>query len=188
MNERYGAHIVNYADDFVICCRGKADEALEAMREIMERLKSDGEREEDHVCRVPEETSTFWATRSDGATRSRRVGPIWARDRRRRGFKRLLEYDPRARPPQTMPGLDADEVVLGLNRELRGWSNYFSWGQSARLSGAGSPTPRTAPSVVLQEAQGPRQRMRPVLRTTTCTRLGLVRLPALTRNLPWAKA
>ncbi len=31
------AHIVNYADDFVICCRGTADEAMTAMRGMMAR-------------------------------------------------------------------------------------------------------------------------------------------------------
>src|SRR5436305_10420696 len=36
---RLDAHIVNYADDFVICCRGSADEALSAMRDMMSKLK-----------------------------------------------------------------------------------------------------------------------------------------------------
>ena len=30
--QRLGARIVNYADDFVICCRGTADEAMRVMR------------------------------------------------------------------------------------------------------------------------------------------------------------
>src|SRR5262249_47668452 len=33
------ARIVNYADDFVICCRGTAEKAMQAMRSMMERLK-----------------------------------------------------------------------------------------------------------------------------------------------------
>src|ERR1700735_3532343 len=32
---RLDAHIVNYADDFVICCRGSAVEALPVMRAMM---------------------------------------------------------------------------------------------------------------------------------------------------------
>ncbi|MCP3997097.1 MAG: group II intron reverse transcriptase/maturase, partial [bacterium] len=36
---RFRAKIVNYADDFVICCRGSAEEAMIAMRQIMGRLK-----------------------------------------------------------------------------------------------------------------------------------------------------
>jgi hypothetical protein len=36
---RLEAHIVNYADDFVICCRGSAAEAMTVMRDMMARLK-----------------------------------------------------------------------------------------------------------------------------------------------------
>ena len=37
--KRLGAKIVNYAYDFVICCRGTADEAMLVMRSMMSRLK-----------------------------------------------------------------------------------------------------------------------------------------------------
>jgi hypothetical protein len=33
------AYIVNYADDLVICCRDRAEEALVKMRDIMTKLK-----------------------------------------------------------------------------------------------------------------------------------------------------
>jgi RNA-directed DNA polymerase len=45
--ERWKAYIVNYADDLVICCRVVANEALAAMRAMMSKLKSNGEREQD---------------------------------------------------------------------------------------------------------------------------------------------
>ena len=45
--KRLHAHIVNYADDFVICCRATADEALAAMREHDVEAEVDGERDED---------------------------------------------------------------------------------------------------------------------------------------------
>ena len=37
--QRWSAHIVNYADDFVICCKGQVHEAMDAMRGMMEKLK-----------------------------------------------------------------------------------------------------------------------------------------------------
>jgi hypothetical protein len=36
---RLNARIVNYADDFVICCRGQADEAMTTMRAMMQKLR-----------------------------------------------------------------------------------------------------------------------------------------------------
>jgi hypothetical protein len=37
--KRLKAYIINYADDLVICCRGRADEALILMRNMMSKLK-----------------------------------------------------------------------------------------------------------------------------------------------------
>ena len=45
--KRLQAYIVNYADDLVICCRGKAEEALDTMRNMMIEAEADGERKED---------------------------------------------------------------------------------------------------------------------------------------------
>jgi RNA-directed DNA polymerase len=51
---RFNARIVNYADDFVICCKGQADEAMTAMREIMGRLKLTVNEEKTRLCDLPE--------------------------------------------------------------------------------------------------------------------------------------
>jgi len=39
LESRLQAKIVSYADDYVICCKGSADEALVEMRKMMVRLK-----------------------------------------------------------------------------------------------------------------------------------------------------
>ena len=65
---RLDAHIVNYADDFVICCRGTASEAMTAMRAMMSRLRLTVNETKTRRCRVPEETFDFWVTRSAGVS------------------------------------------------------------------------------------------------------------------------
>ena len=57
--QRLDAHIVNYADDFVICCRGTADEAMTAMRAMMSKLRLTVNETKTRLCRVPEETFDF---------------------------------------------------------------------------------------------------------------------------------
>ena len=54
-----GAYIVNYADDFVICCRGNAVPAMRIMRQMMARL--DLTVNEDKTClrHLPEESVDF---------------------------------------------------------------------------------------------------------------------------------
>jgi hypothetical protein len=56
---RFRAKIANYADDFVICCRGSADKAMAAMRIMMQKLKLTVNEEKTHLCRVPEESFDF---------------------------------------------------------------------------------------------------------------------------------
>ena len=51
--KRLDAHIVNYADDFVICCRrGNADEAMAAMRAMMSRLKLTVNERKTRICQL----------------------------------------------------------------------------------------------------------------------------------------
>ena len=51
--------IINYADDFVICCRGTADEAMTVMRTMMSKLKLTVNEQKTRFCRLPEETFDF---------------------------------------------------------------------------------------------------------------------------------
>ncbi len=55
LSRRWSARIVNYADDFVICCKGRADEALESMRRMMATLKLTVNEDKTHLCRIPQE-------------------------------------------------------------------------------------------------------------------------------------
>src|SRR5262249_21846939 len=56
---RFDAHIVNYADDFVICCRGQADEAMTAMRGMMSKLRLTVNETKTRLCRGPDEPFDF---------------------------------------------------------------------------------------------------------------------------------
>src|ERR1700726_3126790 len=57
--KRLEAYIVNYADDFVICCRGRAEEALATMRGMMSKLKLTVNEKKTRVCYLPEEKFDF---------------------------------------------------------------------------------------------------------------------------------
>ena len=100
--KRLQARIVNYADDFVICCRGTADEAMAAMRNMMATLKLTVNETKTHVCRLPEETFDFLGYTFGRCYSPRRAEPISARGRRRRrssDFARDQRDDRRATRP-----------------------------------------------------------------------------------------
>ena len=55
LEQSLGSRIVTYADDLVILCRrGKAEEALQRLRELMGRLKLTVNEEKTRICKVPE--------------------------------------------------------------------------------------------------------------------------------------
>ena len=55
LEQSLGTRIVTYADDLVILCRkGKAEEALQRLREIMGKLKLTVNEEKTRICKVPE--------------------------------------------------------------------------------------------------------------------------------------
>jgi len=125
------ALIVNYADDFVICCRGCADEAMAQMRTMMERLKLTVNERKTRLCRLPEETFDFLGY-TFGRNYSPRTGGAYL------GLKpsgkkisslceEISELTRRA-----CTGLSVEEQVGRLNRKLRGWSNYFRLGTITR--------------------------------------------------------
>jgi group II intron reverse transcriptase/maturase len=78
---RLGAHIVNYADDLTILCRGTAEEAMNAMREMMRRLKLTVNEEKTRLCRVPD-TSFDFLGYTFGRCYSPKTGRSWISSRR----------------------------------------------------------------------------------------------------------
>ena len=80
----FRAHVVNYADDFVVLSRGYADEALAWTRRIMTRLGLTVNEAKTTVRDARQERFDFLATASDRTTIGRMATGIWGRVRRRR--------------------------------------------------------------------------------------------------------
>ena len=187
-DRRWSAHIVNYADDFVICCRRGADEALDAMRSLMTKLKLTVNDDKTHVCRLPQERFDFLGY-TFGRCYSPKTGRAYIGTRpSAKSIKRVvtsISQETEAR----RAFMDAETVVGRLNRKLTGWANYFCLGPV-------SPAYKAIHSHVTQR-----------LRRWLCKKhkvrgkglsrypnqylhekLGLVHLPSRTRDLPWANA
>ena len=184
-----GSRIVIYADDLVILCRrGKAEEALQHLCEIMGRLKLTVNEEKTRVCTVPDETFDFL-----GFTFGRMYSPRTGQARlgyrpSKQSIKRMVRQI-HALTAEAMGWQETTALVGRLNRMLRGWANYFQVGSVSRAY-------RALDSYT-------KMRLRRWLRNKHKVRrsggtaypdvylyemLGLVRLSCLERNVPWAKA
>jgi len=125
--ERYQSCIVNYADDFVILCRRGADEAMAAMRGIMERLKLTVNETKTRLCRVPDETFDFLGY-TYGRLYSRRTGRAYLGVRPAdKKVERICQAVSDVTTRKSA-GRSEEETVGRINEKLRGWANYFSLG------------------------------------------------------------
>ena len=186
--QRFQARIVNYADDFVICCRGTAEQAQAAMRSMMERLKLTVNETKTKLCRVPEETFDFLGY-TFGRCYSPQTGRAYLGTRPAKKKIRKLCESLGEQTSRRFLLLDAEEIVARLNRQLRGWANYFCLGPVSQAY-------RAVDSYVTNRLRRWLCKKHKVPGAGTSRfpdeylyhELGLIRLPTLTRNLPWAKA
>ena len=123
-----GSRIVNYADDLVILCRrGKAEEALQRLREIMGKLKLTVNEEKTRICKVPEGEFDFLGY-TFGRMFSARTGKAYLGYRpSRKSIKRMVE-NVHALTTRSWTWQETTELVGRLNRSIRGWANYFQVG------------------------------------------------------------
>src|SRR5882762_4111252 len=186
--QRLRAVLVNYADDLVICCKGTADLAMQTMREVIKKLQLEVNEDKTRICRVPEESFDFLGY-TFGRCYSRKTGKAYLNSRpSKKSIKRICDAI-RGETGQHTTTLSAEKLVKQLNFKLTGWANYFHLGpvskayqvvdahtnyrlrkwlcRKHRVQGKGG---NRFPDQYLYET------------------LRLVRLPGLTRNLPWAKA
>ena len=124
---RLDAHIVNYADDFVICCRGTADEAMTVMRGMMSKLKLTVNETKTRLCRLPEETFDFLGY-TLGRNHDRRTGAPYLGPRPSSKKIQRLCREISAITTRRTTWLEVDEQIGRINAKLRGWSNYFRIG------------------------------------------------------------
>jgi RNA-directed DNA polymerase len=124
---RLDAHIVNYADDFVICCRGTAAEALTVVQDMMARLKLTINQAKTRLCRVPDESFAFLGY-TLGRCYSPKTGRAYIGTRPSSKKIQTLCAAIREQTSRSWTFLDTEEMVARLNRMVVGWANYFCLG------------------------------------------------------------
>ena len=125
-SEAFRAHVVAYADDFVILSRGRAAEALAWTKAVMTKLGLTLNEAKTSLRNARQERFTFLGYS---------FGPHWYKANgqwylgtspSKKSVQRLkAKVANLLTPGHTEPW---EEVRDTLNRSLRGWSNYFAYG------------------------------------------------------------
>jgi RNA-directed DNA polymerase len=128
--EQFQAHIVNYADDFVILSRGKAKESLEWTRGVLGRLDLTLNEKKTSIRNARQERFDFL-----GYTFGPHINP--------RDGGAYIGYSPSNKSVgrikqkvgellERRNGAPWEEVCQKLNQKLRGWRQYFNCGSKGR--------------------------------------------------------
>ncbi len=188
LEARLQARIVNYADDFVICCRGTDEQAMEAMRAMMQRLKLTVNEEKTGRCRIPQAHFDFLGY-TFGRCFSAKTGRAYiGTSPSKKSIKKVCRTISEATSRRWLLK-DAEERVATLNRILVGWANYFHLGPVSKAYRAvDSHASERLRRWLRKKHQWPGQGTARYPDEHLYEELGLQRLPVRTRDLPWAKA
>jgi group II intron reverse transcriptase/maturase len=124
---RLNAHVVVFADDFLLCTRGTASKAMVAMRRVMNQLKLTVNESKTRICRLPDETFDFLGYQF-GGSHDPDTGEFSIEIRpSTRSIARITRAIRDATSRRWLP-TDIDARVTRLNQILQGWANYFCLG------------------------------------------------------------
>ena len=185
---RLNAHIVNYADDLTILCRGTAEEAMNAMREMMGRLKLTVNEEKTRLCSVPDSSFDFLGY-TFGRCYSPKSGRAYIGTRpAKKSIAKVRRAISALTNRSRLPIHPAVEVAE-LNRLLTGWANYFCLGAvSKAYRGIDTHVRTRLRRWLCKRHKTPGRGIARFPDEHLYQKLGLKRLSPTTRNLPWAQA
>ena len=124
------AHLVRYADDFVVVCRNDVEEPLKVVRHVLDRLGLSLNEAKTHIVDATEASFTFLGftlQMSRGAKTGKPYPNVRPADTSRKRIKaRLTDLTQR-----NLTAIALSDLVGTVNRSLRGWVNYFHYRNSS---------------------------------------------------------
>ena len=128
------AHLVRYADDFVVLCRQDVEEPLKVVRHVLTQLGLSLNEAKTHIVDATEASFTFLGftlQMSRGAKTGKPYPNVRPADTSLKNIKAKLT----ALTQRKLTAIPLSDIVGNINRRLRGWVNYFHYRNSSQAMG-----------------------------------------------------
>jgi RNA-directed DNA polymerase len=134
LRDKLKAHIVRYADDFVVMCKEGVEEPLNVVRHLVERLGLSLSEAKTHIVDANAASFNFLGftlQMSRGAKTGKPYPNVRPADKSLKKIKaRLTELTGRH-----LTAIPLSDIVANVNRSLSGWANYFHYRNSSVAMG-----------------------------------------------------
>jgi len=186
--QRFGAEIVNYADDFCVFGKAPAAEMLAAVKRIMGVLKLPVNARKTRCLRCPEEPFEFLGYRI-GWNWRRTNGSRYVGNRPSKASVQDICHRISEKTDRKSVWMDTEAKVAELNRMISGWANYFSLGQvSPAYKSIDRHTTRRLRRWLCHKHKVKSGRYVRFPDARLRRDFGLIHLERRTKTFPWAKA
>jgi RNA-directed DNA polymerase len=131
LKDKLKAHLVRYADDFVVLCRGDVQEALKVVRHILSRLDLSLNEAKTHIVDATAAGFDFlgFSIRMSRGMRTGKPYPhVCPSDKSLMRIKTKLTH----LTGRELTPIALAKIVGSVNRSLNGWANYFHYRNSNR--------------------------------------------------------
>ncbi len=130
MKGKLQAHLVRYADDFVVMCRKDVEEPLKVVRHVLDRLGLSLNEAKTLIVDATEASFNFLGftiQMSRGARTGKPYPNVRPADKSLKKIKARLT----ALTGRELTPIALSDIVGNVNRSLRGWANYFHYRNSS---------------------------------------------------------
>lgn len=132
LKSRLQAHIVRYADDFVVLCRKDVEEPLKLIRQVLARLELTLNETKTHIVDATQASFRFLGF-DIRISRGRRTGKLYPHVRPSEKSLKAIKTKLTALTQRNLTPIALDQIVGSVNRSLRGWVSYFHYRNSNQV-------------------------------------------------------
>jgi RNA-directed DNA polymerase len=131
VQERYGARLIRYADDFVVLCSGPTEKILRGIRIVLAGLRLRLNEEKTRVVDARERSFNFLGFTVQAVTNPK-TGKTFPLIRPSKKAMAKVKVEIKALTCRRTLALPTEVVIEKLNELVRGWTGYFYYGNCTR--------------------------------------------------------